>query len=81
MIEAQTAAFRGEYDSLQRFIPTINAANVEQKAMEQTGKENAEQLTASEKAAATYTLMLEGMGAAQGDFARTSDSAANRQRT
>jgi phage-related protein len=80
VIEAQTSAFRGEYDALQRFIPTINAANVQQRAMEQTGKANADQLTDSEKALATYSLMMEGAGAAQGDFARTSDSAANQQR-
>lgn len=80
VIEAQTAAFRGEYDSLQRFVPTINAAAVQQQAMAETGKDNADALTDAEKAAATYTLMIEGAGAAQGDFARTSDSAANKQR-
>lgn len=80
VIEAQTAAFRGEYDSLQRFIPTINAAAVQTEAMRVTGKKNAAELTAGEKAAATYTLMMQGMGKAQGDFARTSEGAANKQR-
>jgi hypothetical protein len=80
VIEAQTAAFRGEYDALQRFVPTINAAAVEQKALAQTGKESADQLTAGEKAAATYALMMEGAGEAMGDFDRTSDGAANKQR-
>jgi len=80
VIEAQTAAFRGEYDSLQRFVPTINAAAVQQQAMAETGKDNADALTEAEKAAATYTLMIEGAGAATGDFARTGDSAANQQR-
>jgi hypothetical protein len=80
VIEAQSAAFRGEYDSLQRFLPLINAATVEQRAMELTGKANADALTAQEKAAAVYKLMLEGAGPAVGDFARTSDSAANAQR-
>ena len=77
IIEAQTAAFRGEYDALQKYVPTINAAAVEQQALTETGKANADQLTQQEKAIATYTLMMEGAGAAQGDFARTSDSAAN----
>jgi len=77
IIEAQTAAFRGEYDALQRYVPTINAAAVEQRALTETGKASADQLTAQEKALATYALMMEGAGAAQGDFARTSDSAAN----
>lgn len=80
VLEAQSAAFRGEYDSLQRFLPLMSAATVEQKAMAMTGKENAGELTAQEKALATYQLMLEGAGAAQGDFAATSDQAANSQR-
>lgn len=80
VIEAQTAAFRGEYDALQRFVPTINAAAVQQRAMADTGKESAEALTEAEKATATYALMLEGAGSALGDFERTSDSAANKQR-
>lgn len=80
VIDAQSAAFRGEYDSVQRFIPTINAAAVETKALAMTGKENADQLTAQEKALATQTLMMEGAGAAMGDFARTSDGLANKQR-
>jgi polyhydroxyalkanoate synthesis regulator phasin len=80
VIEAQTAAFRGEYDGLQRFIPTLNAASVQQRAMADTGKDNAAALTEAEKAAATYTLMIDGAGKAAGDFERTSGSAANQQR-
>lgn len=80
VIDAQSAAFRGEYDSLQRFLPLINAASVEQKAMAMTGKTNAKELTAQEKALAVNALMMEGAGKAAGDFARTSDGAANKQR-
>ena len=80
ILEAQSAAFRGEYDAIQRFIPTLNAATVETRALADTGKTSADQLTATEKAAATYALMMEGAGKATGDFARTSDSAANQQR-
>ena len=80
VLDAQAAAFRGEYDALQRFVPTINAAAVEQKALEQTGKKTTKELTAQEKAIATQTLMLEGAGDAMGDFDRTSDSLANKQR-
>lgn len=79
VIEAQTAAFRGEYDALQRFVPMINAAAVEQKAMTQTGKESAEELTAREKAMAAVALMTEGMGKAQGAAAREADSLSGRQ--
>lgn len=80
VIEAQTAAFRGEYDALQRFVPTINAAAVEQKALAMSGKATTAELTAQEKALATQALMMEGAGAAAGDFARTSDGLANQQR-
>lgn len=80
VLEAQSAAFRGEYDSIQRFVPTLTAAAVQQRALADTGKDSAASLTAGEKAAATYALIIEGAGQATGDFARTSDSAANQQR-
>jgi hypothetical protein len=80
VLEAQQAAFRGEYDALQKFVPTINAAAVETEALAETGKANAKELTAQEKATATYTLMLQGAGKAMGDFDRTADGAANQQR-
>lgn len=76
VIEAQTAAFRGEYDALQKFVPTINAAAVEQRAMADTGKANSKELTAQEKALATYNIMLEGSGEAQGAAAREADGLA-----
>lgn len=80
VLEAQTSAFRGEYDALQRFVPTINAAKVEQEALRQTGKATTKELTDQEKALAVYSLMMEGAGAAAGDFERTSDSLTNKQR-
>lgn len=80
VIEAQSAAFRGEYDSLQKYVPTINAATVEQKALELTGKKTSDELTAQDKILATNALMHEGAGAAAGDFARTQESSANQQR-
>lgn len=80
VIAAQAAAFRGEFDALQRVVPTINAAAVEQKAMAMTGKENAKELTQQEKALAVYEFMLENAGAATGDFARTSEDLANAER-
>ncbi|MEX0666334.1 MAG: hypothetical protein WD598_16390 [Acidimicrobiia bacterium] len=81
VLAAQTAAFRGEYDALQRFVPTITAAAVQQRAMADTGKDNVDALTDQEKAIATYKLMLEGAGEAVGDYGRTADGAANKQRT
>jgi hypothetical protein len=80
IIEAQTAAFRGEYDALQRFVPAITAASVQQKAMATTGKDSAKALTDGEKAAATYAIMMEQTTKEQGDFARTADDAANKSK-
>ena len=80
VLEAQTAAFRGEYDAVQRFVPTINAAAVEQKALEMGLASTSKELTAQDKALATNALLMEGAGKAAGDFDRTSDSLANRQR-
>lgn len=75
-----SAAFRGEYDSLQRVIPNINAARVQKEALARTGKEVATQLTAEEKAAATLAIINRDGARAQGDFARTSGGLANQQK-
>lgn len=80
VIDAMTAAYRGEYDAVQRFVPTLNAAHVEEKALLMTKKASKDALTDQDKALAVNALMMEGAGAAAGDFARTSDSAANRAR-
>lgn len=77
VLDMISASFRGEFDSVQRVIPAINAAAVETEALAQTGKKNAKQLTAQEKALATYSLLMKGAGPATGDFARTQDGAAN----
>lgn len=80
VLDAQSAAFRGEYDSLQRFIPNINAARVETEALRITGKKHAEDLTATDKALAIQAIMYRDTKNAQGDFARTSGGMANQQR-
>lgn len=80
VLTAQQAAFRGEYDAVQRFVPTINAAAVEQKALEMGLADSTKELDAQDKALATQALLMEGAGDAAGDFARTSDGLANKQR-
>jgi hypothetical protein len=80
VILAQSAAFRGEYDSVQRYLPLINAATVEQRALQITGKQTTKELTAQDKALAVHRMMVEGAGDATGDFERTSDGLANQQR-
>lgn len=72
-----SAAFRGEYDSLQAVIPNINAARVESEAMAATGKKTAAELTAQEKATAVLATVQKDGARAMGDFAKTSDGAAN----
>lgn len=78
--ERISAAFRGEYDSLQLLIPNINAARVEQEALAATGKTVASELTAQEKAAAVLAIVHKDGARAAGDFARTSDGLANQQK-
>jgi len=80
VLDAQAAAFRGEYDSLQRYVPAINAARVEQEALRLTHKRSAKDLTAADKALATYQILMKDTAAAQGDFARTSGGLANQAR-
>lgn len=75
-----SAAFRGEYDSLQTVIPNINAARVESEALAASGKSVASELTAAEKATAVMAIVTKDGERAMGDFARTSDGAANQQK-
>lgn len=78
--ERISAAFRGEYDSLQQVIPNINAARVESEALAMTGKKVASELTAQEKATAVLAIVQQDGARAMGDFARTSEGAANKQK-
>jgi phage-related protein len=80
VLDAMTAAYRGEYDAVQRYVPVINAAKVEEEALAMTHKRSAKELTEKDKALAVSALMQKNAGAAAGDFARTSDSAANKTR-
>lgn len=80
VLDAMNASFRGEFDALQRVVPTINAAAVATKALAMTGKTNADSLTLQDKALATHALIVEGAGEAEGDFARTSGGLANQMR-
>lgn len=74
------AGLRGEADPLERFGVGLSAANVEAFALKEgligVGGEMTEQI----KAQARLGLLMEQTNKIQGDFANTSDSAANRQR-
>ena len=75
------AAFRGEYDSLQKVIPGINAARVEKEALALSGKENAKALTAQEKAQAVLNIVQSDGAKAMGNYAATADEVAQKQKT
>lgn len=80
-LDALRSGLVGETEPLRRFGVNLNEATLSQKAMEMglisTTKGT---LPAAAKAQAAYALILEQTKTAQGDFARTSDGLANRQR-
>lgn len=80
VMDAFLSATRGEYDALQKYIPTASAATIESEALRMTHKKSVGDLTAADKAAALYELSIKGLGKAQGDFKRTGDGYANQQR-
>jgi hypothetical protein len=80
VMHAFQGATRGEYDELQRFLPTIQASTVQAEALRETHKKSVKDLTDAEKATALYTLAQKGAGAAAGDFQRTAGGMANQQR-
>lgn len=77
--EAVSSAFRGEYDALQRLIPSVSAKAV----ADQMAAESAAGMTyASEeqaKAAAITNLIMEKSAGVTGNFAKEADTAAGSQ--
>lgn len=80
VMESFLSATRGEYDSLQKFIPTVNAAKVQVEALRLSHKKSVKNLTDADKALALYSIAQRDAGKAQGDFARTSGGVANQTR-
>lgn len=80
VVEAIGAAFRGETEPIRRFGVMLSAAKVEAKALAMGLKDGKKPLDDNAKATATYQLILEQTAKAQGDFARTSDQKANKDR-
>lgn len=75
---AVQAAFTGEFDSLKRLGIALKQAEVDQRALQQTGKKSTKTLTQLERAQAALTLITERGGVAMGDLGRTMNSPANR---
>ena len=74
------AALRGEAEPIRRFGVLLNDAAVKAQAMKMGLYDGTGALSAQAKVLATQKLILEQTSDAQGDFARTSEGAANQQR-
>jgi hypothetical protein len=79
-LDALRAGLTGETEPLKRFGVNMNEATLQAKAMELGLSDGKKPLDANAKAQAAYALILEQTTTAQGDFARTSDGLANKQR-
>lgn len=73
---AVASALRGEMEPLRAYGVSLNAAAIESKALADTGKATAAELTAQDKALATQALIFEQSADAQGAFARESNTLA-----
>ena len=80
-LEKLRSGLVGEIEPLRSLGVSFNAANVEAKALELGLVGVGGEISEAAKVQARYALILEQTTNAQGDFARTSDSIANRQRT
>ncbi|RTL08427.1 MAG: hypothetical protein EKK62_07665 [Acidimicrobiia bacterium] len=70
----------GETEPLKRFGVNLNEATLKAKALQLGLAEGTGALDANAKAQAAYAIILEQTALAQGDFERTSDGLANKQR-
>lgn len=77
---ALRAGLVGETEPLRRFGVNINDASLKAEAMRLGLGKIGPTLTASQRAQASYSLILKQSKTAQGDFARTSGGLANQQR-
>jgi hypothetical protein len=80
VLDALRSGLVGETEPLRRFGVQLSAARVEQEALNMGLAKSGEELTAAQKAQASYAIILRDTEKAQGDFARTSDGVANQQR-
>lgn len=79
-LDALRAGLAGETEPLRRFGVFLNEARIKAEAVNMGLAKQGEELTAAEKALATYNIIMKDTKDTQGDFARTSDSLANMQR-
>lgn len=79
-IEAIGAALRGESEPIRKYGVLLDDAKLKQRAMTLGIYDGEGALSAQQKVLAAQAEILAQTGDAQGDFARTSDSLANKQR-
>lgn len=77
--DAMTAAFRGEYDGLQRLIPSISGAAIEAEMAAQAAEGQTFASEEAAKASAIYATIMDKSAASAGNFANESDTAAGAQ--
>lgn len=80
VLAAQQAALRGEFDPLERYGILLNQATLEQYAMEQGIWDGTGAMSQQQKIMATHAYIMDHLGAAEGDFARTQGGLANQMR-
>lgn len=80
VVLAMGAAFRGENEPIRRFGIMLGQAAIQNEAMKMGLITTGEELDKESRFMATYNLILQQTGNAQGDFARTSMGYANQQR-
>jgi hypothetical protein len=81
MLEKLRSGLSGEAEPLRQFGVLISDAAVKQKAYQTGIAKTGAELTEGQKVQARYALIMDQTAKAQGDFARTSGSVANQQRT
>lgn len=79
-LEKLRAGLVGEAEPLRSLGVNLNEAGIQQEALRLGLIKHGQTLTASAKAQAAYSLIMQQTKTAQGDFARTSDGLANSQR-
>ena len=80
-ITALRSGLSGETEPLKRFGVSLTSARLKQEALSQGLYDGTGALDAAAKAQAAYSVILKDTTLAQGDFARTGDSAANVTKT
>lgn len=80
VLEALRSGLTGEVEPLRKFGINLNDARLRQEALKLGLSDGKSVLDASAKAQAAYSIILQDSALAQGDFARTSDGLANKQR-